>query len=287
MQGRSPKPITRSRRRPPVGHTNTFGADPFKTATTTGSSVPKSASAGARNTPRRSNRPARRQFSTSGGALLKRPSRAPPAVPSRQRRRMACFSTMAGLATTTAWRRPTTSPGGWPCTVRGARATMPPARWMCRGAFRGRWFIPACNGPHIRALSPRRSATSAPGAARSSWNTSASSRKSPSCGRIPRCWSRGANRRATSPSRTNSPAATASGTHYMSALHFRQHLNELQHDYVYLAPDQILSSDILRQYPVLFLPFTVAISRPPRGEASGLCGGRRHPHRRSSLPANG
>ncbi|MGI6414993.1 MAG: beta-galactosidase [Thermoguttaceae bacterium] len=64
------------------------------------------------------------------------------------------------------------------------------------------------------------------------------------------------------PEPNEQPGSDSFGTHYMSALHFRQHLNELQHDYVYLAPDQILSSDILRRYPVLFLPFTVAISRP-------------------------
>ena len=51
-------------------------------------------------------------------------------------------------------------------------------------------------------------------------------------------------------------------TWYLSALNFRQHVNELQLDYVYLAPDQILTSDILREYPVLFLPFTVAASEP-------------------------
>jgi hypothetical protein len=49
-------------------------------------------------------------------------------------------------------------------------------------------------------------------------------------------------------------------THFMSALHFRQHLNELQLDYVYLDPEQILESDILKSYPILFLPFTVAAS---------------------------
>ncbi len=50
------------------------------------------------------------------------------------------------------------------------------------------------------------------------------------------------------------------GTSFKSAFHFRQHVNELQLDYTYLAPGQILGSDILKRYPVLFLPFTVAAS---------------------------
>ncbi len=64
------------------------------------------------------------------------------------------------------------------------------------------------------------------------------------------------------PEPNEQPGSDSFVTHYLSALHFRQHVNELQLDYVYLAPDQILGSDILRQYPVLFLPFTVAISQP-------------------------
>lgn len=64
------------------------------------------------------------------------------------------------------------------------------------------------------------------------------------------------------PEPNEQPGSDSFVTHYLSALHFRQHLNELQLDYVYLAPDQILGSEILRQYPVLFLPFTVAISQP-------------------------
>jgi len=66
---------------------------------------------------------------------------------------------------------------------------------------------------------------------------------------------------------------------YMSAYNFRQHLNELQLDYQYVAPDQILGSGelsplpagrgagaaggdpaALSHYPVLILPFTVAAS---------------------------
>ncbi|NLF68383.1 MAG: hypothetical protein GX575_04930 [Candidatus Anammoximicrobium sp.] len=64
------------------------------------------------------------------------------------------------------------------------------------------------------------------------------------------------------PEPSEQPGSDSFVTHYVSALHFRQHVNELQLDYVYLAPDQILGSDILRQYPVLFLPFTVAGSQP-------------------------
>lgn len=71
------------------------------------------------------------------------------------------------------------------------------------------------------------------------------------------------------------PGGDSFVTHYMSALHFRQHLSEWQLDYVYLAPDQILGSDILRQHPVLFLPFTVAASQPlvEKLQAYVECGG--------------
>lgn len=48
------------------------------------------------------------------------------------------------------------------------------------------------------------------------------------------------------------------GTHFRSAFHIRQHLNELQLDYAYVAPEQILSRDVLSDYPLVFLPFTVA-----------------------------
>ena len=50
------------------------------------------------------------------------------------------------------------------------------------------------------------------------------------------------------------------GSYFRSALHFRQHVNELQLDYSYLAPEQIVESDELARYPLLFLPFTVAAS---------------------------
>lgn len=47
---------------------------------------------------------------------------------------------------------------------------------------------------------------------------------------------------------------------FMSAHNFRQHLNDLQLDYQYVAPDQILKSDVLTDYPLLILPFTIAAS---------------------------
>lgn len=50
------------------------------------------------------------------------------------------------------------------------------------------------------------------------------------------------------------------GTYFRSAFHIRQHLSELQLDYAYVAPAQILARDVLRDYPLLFLPFTVAAS---------------------------
>ena len=50
------------------------------------------------------------------------------------------------------------------------------------------------------------------------------------------------------------------GTYFRSALGFRQHLNELQLDYSYVAPEQIMASDVLGQYRVVVLPFTVAAS---------------------------
>lgn len=65
---------------------------------------------------------------------------------------------------------------------------------------------------------------------------------------------------ADEPEPNERPGSDSFVTYYQSALHFRQHVNELQLDYVYLAPDQIEGSDVLRQYPVLFLPFTVAAS---------------------------
>ena len=50
------------------------------------------------------------------------------------------------------------------------------------------------------------------------------------------------------------------GSYFRSALHFRQHVNELQLDYAYVAPEQVIESNELAKYPLLFLPFTVAAS---------------------------
>ena len=50
------------------------------------------------------------------------------------------------------------------------------------------------------------------------------------------------------------------GSYFRSALHFRQHVNELQLDYSYVAPEQIIRSNELAKYPMLFLPFTIAAS---------------------------
>ncbi|MEN6545050.1 MAG: beta-galactosidase [Armatimonadia bacterium] len=54
------------------------------------------------------------------------------------------------------------------------------------------------------------------------------------------------------------PGVDAYGSWFASAFHFRQHLNNLQLDYQYVTPDQILKSDILKSYPMLILPFTIA-----------------------------
>ena len=50
------------------------------------------------------------------------------------------------------------------------------------------------------------------------------------------------------------------GSYFRSALHFRQHVNELQLDYAYIAPEQVIDSNELAKYPMLFLPFTIAVS---------------------------
>lgn len=47
---------------------------------------------------------------------------------------------------------------------------------------------------------------------------------------------------------------------FMSAHNFRQHLLELQLDYQYIAAEQILKSDILKEFPLLIMPFTIAAS---------------------------
>ncbi|MHB8996119.1 MAG: beta-galactosidase [Armatimonadota bacterium] len=51
----------------------------------------------------------------------------------------------------------------------------------------------------------------------------------------------------------------AYGLWNVEALNFRQHLNELQLDYQYVAPEQILKGDVLKQHPLLILPVTVAL----------------------------
>ena len=50
------------------------------------------------------------------------------------------------------------------------------------------------------------------------------------------------------------------GSYFRSALFFRRHLNELQLDYHYVSPRQILQDEELRHDRLLFLPFTVAAS---------------------------
>jgi beta-galactosidase GanA len=63
------------------------------------------------------------------------------------------------------------------------------------------------------------------------------------------------------PEPSERPGSDSFATHYTSALNIRQHLDELQLDYNYLDPSQILGSDVLRRYPLLFLPFSVAVSK--------------------------
>lgn len=58
------------------------------------------------------------------------------------------------------------------------------------------------------------------------------------------------------------PGADSFVSHYRSALTVRQHIDELQLDCDYVAPDQILTGDRLKRYRLLVLPFTVAMSRP-------------------------
>lgn len=58
------------------------------------------------------------------------------------------------------------------------------------------------------------------------------------------------------------PGADSFVSHYRSALTLRQHIDELQLDCDYVAPEQILTSDSLKRYRLLVLPFTVAMSRP-------------------------
>ncbi len=68
--------------------------------------------------------------------------------------------------------------------------------------------------------------------------------------------------RGDEPEPSERPGADSFVSHYRSALTLRQHIDELQLDCDYLAPEQILSGDRLKQYRILVLPFTVAMSRP-------------------------
>ncbi len=54
------------------------------------------------------------------------------------------------------------------------------------------------------------------------------------------------------------PGTDAYGSHFRSALDFRQHVNELQLDYEYLSPEQVLQAGGLEKHRLLYLPFTVA-----------------------------
>ncbi len=64
------------------------------------------------------------------------------------------------------------------------------------------------------------------------------------------------------PEPSERPGTDSYGTYFRTALGFRQHVDELQLDYDYLAPEQILDDDVLSRYRILMLPFTVAISEP-------------------------
>lgn len=63
-----------------------------------------------------------------------------------------------------------------------------------------------------------------------------------------------------SPEPNERPGCDSYGTWFRSALNFRRHVDELQLGYDYLAPEQILSGDALARYRLLMLPFTVAMS---------------------------
>jgi beta-galactosidase len=66
--------------------------------------------------------------------------------------------------------------------------------------------------------------------------------------------------RCEDPEPNERPGSDSFVTHYLSALGFRQHADELQLDCNYLAPDQILAGDALSRYRLVFLPFSVAVS---------------------------
>lgn len=67
--------------------------------------------------------------------------------------------------------------------------------------------------------------------------------------------------RCDEPEPAERPGADSFVTHYLSALGLRQHLDELQLDCNYLAPEQILTADVLARYRMVCLPFSVAVSR--------------------------
>ncbi|MBT3377685.1 MAG: hypothetical protein HN742_42120 [Lentisphaerae bacterium] len=64
----------------------------------------------------------------------------------------------------------------------------------------------------------------------------------------------------TNPVPNESDGTDSYGSYFRSVLHFRQHINELQLDYDYVAPDQILAGNRLSQYAMTILPFTSALS---------------------------
>jgi hypothetical protein len=66
--------------------------------------------------------------------------------------------------------------------------------------------------------------------------------------------------RGDEPEPSERPGADSFVTHYLSALGLRQHLDELQLDCNYLAPEQILNDDLLGRYRMVCLPFSVAVS---------------------------
>jgi hypothetical protein len=66
--------------------------------------------------------------------------------------------------------------------------------------------------------------------------------------------------RCEEPEPAERPGSDSFVTHYRSALNLRQHVDELQLDYNYLAPDQIVSADALRRYRLMCLPFSVAVA---------------------------
>ena len=65
---------------------------------------------------------------------------------------------------------------------------------------------------------------------------------------------------ADEPVPTERPGTDSYGAYFRSALNVRQHLNELQLDYVYLAPEQLADRELLRQHEIVVLPFTIAAS---------------------------